>query len=502
MGNSKAPFLDLVLEVDHKQGSALGDDIVFVPVVPEGILEVGRGQAIDRVDGDFQCLGQSVCRTLIRQILGQCAVQHLPGLLKVLVFDLHTGVLDLLEPLGVLGAEQLLRDDAGGVHGGNVQQGDVAVHTRLGIDVAALANLLTAIEGLPALEFVSGEDGASLFVKGGELVELRFSHGKGQVPVRVIDLRRVAHIPVIELVLGALVSAKYNSGGEGVGGVIHRHPGHVRQDFPGHKVGFPGIKDGLGSNDIVVAVFRDLLPHLLRNRLVPGKTQLLVMKTQLDLPFLQALLDRAEVIHVRIRDVVGLPKEAVGASGLLLAVDDLLGQVVELLVGVTHQPGVQNMIVVPAAVEPHQTELHQLLDLRGLGVDHPDHGLTGAFDLPVHQEQIGEYLYIIKDQLGLVVFHPLPVLGGFEGHLIHQLDAVFRLVGAVGGEGQDRVAHIGDVVGHTALIGVRQNLVDKVDRGLSSRMDFLIEVSLDLNSKPFFALNDFGIYHIVFSFQR
>ena len=141
----------------------------------------------------------------------------------------------------------------------------------LGIDVAALANLLTAIEGLPALEFVSGEDGASLFVKGGELVELRFSHGKGQVPVRVIDLRRVAHIPVIELVLGALVSAKYNSGGEGVGGVIHRHPGHVRQDLPGHKVGFPGIKDGLGSNDIVVAVFRDLLPHLLRTGWSQGR---------------------------------------------------------------------------------------------------------------------------------------------------------------------------------------------------------------------------------------
>ena len=43
VGNSKAPFLDLVLEVDHKQGSALGDDIVFVPVVPEGVLKVGRG---------------------------------------------------------------------------------------------------------------------------------------------------------------------------------------------------------------------------------------------------------------------------------------------------------------------------------------------------------------------------------------------------------------------------------------------------------------------------
>ena len=41
VGNSKAPFLDLMLEVDHEQGSALGNDIVFVPVVPEGILETG-----------------------------------------------------------------------------------------------------------------------------------------------------------------------------------------------------------------------------------------------------------------------------------------------------------------------------------------------------------------------------------------------------------------------------------------------------------------------------
>ena len=41
VGNSKAPLLDLVLEVDHKQGSALGDDIVFVPIVPEWVLEAG-----------------------------------------------------------------------------------------------------------------------------------------------------------------------------------------------------------------------------------------------------------------------------------------------------------------------------------------------------------------------------------------------------------------------------------------------------------------------------
>ncbi len=56
MGNSKAPFLDLMLEVDHKQGSALGDDVVFVPIVTERVLKAGRSQAVDRVDSDFQGL--------------------------------------------------------------------------------------------------------------------------------------------------------------------------------------------------------------------------------------------------------------------------------------------------------------------------------------------------------------------------------------------------------------------------------------------------------------
>ena len=53
MSNNKAPFLNLVLEVDHKQGSALGDDIIFVTVVMERILEAGRSQTVNGVDGNF-----------------------------------------------------------------------------------------------------------------------------------------------------------------------------------------------------------------------------------------------------------------------------------------------------------------------------------------------------------------------------------------------------------------------------------------------------------------
>ena len=206
----------------------------------------------------------------------------------------------------------------------------------------------------------------------------------------------VAHVPVVELVLRVLVAAKYNFGGQGVGGVVHRHARHIRQDLPSHKVGFSGVEYRLCGDHIVVAVFRDLLPHTLRHRLVPGKTQLLMVKSQFNLPLLQALLDGAEVIHVRIRDVIRLPKETVVAPGLLLTADDLLGEIVELFIGVAHQSGVQDMIVVPPAVEPYQTELHQLLNFRGLGIDHPHHSLTRAFDFPVHQEQVWEDLHVVK----------------------------------------------------------------------------------------------------------
>ena len=227
-----------------------------------------------------------------------------------------------------------------------------------------------------------------------------------------------------------------------------------------------------------------------------------MVKPKLDFPLLQALLFGAEVVHVRIRDVIRLPKEAVVAFGLLLTADDLLGQIVQLLLRVAHQTGVEDMVVVPAAVEPDEAEFHQLLDLLGLRVNHPHDGLVGALDLPVHQEEVREYLHVVEHQFRIVVFHCRPVFGGFERHLVYQLDAVFRLIGTVGRKGQDGVTHVGHIVGHAAFIRIRQNFMDKVDAGLSSRMDLLVEIAFDLESKPFLALNHFGVYHAVFSFQR
>ena len=159
------------------------------------------------------------------------------------------------------------------------------------------------------------------------------------------------------------------------------------------------------------------------------------------------------------------------------------------------------MIVVPPAVEANKSELHQPLNLLRRGVNHPNHGLASG-KLPVHQEQVREDFHVIEDKVSLVVIGGGGIVGRLERHLVHELDAVVGLVGAVGREGQDGVAHVGHVINHAALIRIRQNLVDKVDAGLSSRMNLLVEISFDLHPKPFLALNHFGVYHAAFSFQR
>ena len=226
-----------------------------------------------------------------------------------------------------------------------------------------------------------------------------------------------------------------------------------------------------------------------------------MMNAQFDLPLLQRLLFGAEIVDIRVGDIVGLAKEAVITLGLFVCADDALGEIIQLLVGVAHQPGIENVVVVSAAVEAHQPELHQLLNFLGCRVNHPHNRLVAPLNLPVHQEEIGEYLHIVKYQFCIVILDRRGWFGGLERHFVYQLDAVVRVIGAVGRKRQDSVAHIGDIIGQAAFISVRQNFVDEIDAGLSSRMDLFIEVALDLNSKPFLALHRFGIYHLAFSFQ-
>ena len=50
MRNSKAPFLNFLFKVDHKQSSSFSYDIVNIPLVLKRIIEGGRSESIDTVD--------------------------------------------------------------------------------------------------------------------------------------------------------------------------------------------------------------------------------------------------------------------------------------------------------------------------------------------------------------------------------------------------------------------------------------------------------------------
>ena len=159
------------------------------------------------------------------------------------------------------------------------------------------------------------------------------------------------------------------------------------------------------------------------------------------------------------------------------------------------------MVIIPPAVEADESELHQALDVFRGRVDHPNHRLCASCKLPVNEEKVRKHLDIIKDEVSGFVLGRRGRIGRFERHLINELDAILCLIGAVCGKGQDGIAHIGDIINHAAFIRIRQDLVDKVDTGLCRRMDLLVEISLDLDSKPFLALNHLVVYHAAFSFQ-
>jgi hypothetical protein len=94
-----------------------------------------------------------------------------------------------------------------------------------------------------------------------------------------------------------------------------------------------------------------------------------VKDAEIDLELLQRLLHRGEVVDIGIGQVVSLRE-----GGRAVAVDDhLLREPEQLFVAGPHGGRVENMVVVPAVVEPHQLELEQLRHLVRLRVEHLDH---------------------------------------------------------------------------------------------------------------------------------
>ena len=196
---------------------------------------------------------------------------------------------------------------------------------------------------------------------------------------------RLCEISVIELILWFPLVSKYNLLGKCIGCIVHRHTSQIRQNLSCCPVSLQIMECRFGCDYIVITVFSNFGPQFLRNWLIPRKSQLLMVDTHLDFQFLQALFisSRCKVIHICIRNIVGFSKETIGA-----AADDFLREVIKLLVCITHESCIQNMIIISPAVKPNQPESHQFLNLRWSRVNHTHHRLSFTLDFPVHKKQI------------------------------------------------------------------------------------------------------------------
>ena len=298
------------------------------------------------------------------------------------MLDQDTSLLELAVPLGVW-PEQLEILNRCWVHRRNIQQGHVLIASRLGADVSALADLLAAVCRLAVLVLVAGE-----------------------------HLRQVC---VLQVLLSVPLTLEYDLSGQLVGAGVDRETCDRSEDLTCLPVRLQMVPYLLCGDDVVVAICGDLFPHLLRHRFVPGKTELLVVDTQFDLPLLEGLLLGGEVVDIGVGQVVGLSE-----SLLDKIVDDLTREVIELNVRVAQDTTVEDMVVVPTVVESYELPLHKIRDLVRSRVDHPL-DLVGSPNFPVHKEQVREYLDVVNDGRTVIrlLIGLLMVAPRGERHLLH-----------------------------------------------------------------------------------
>ena len=195
------------------------------------------------------------------------------------------------------------------MHRCNVSIPHISIHTRLRIYSSAFANFLIQIYRLTVIECVPRKErqNAITFRVLGLRIEILIQRNTGSIEyseliistklssVLLILFRtdRFRQISIIEDALRLTVVTKYNLGRQGICRVINRYISNPVQQFDqvnlnltSYKVRFTSIKDRFRCNNIVIAIFSDLGPKFLINRLVPRQTEFLVVNAKLNLPLL------------------------------------------------------------------------------------------------------------------------------------------------------------------------------------------------------------------------
>ena len=238
---------------------------------------------------------------------------------------------------------------------------------------------------------------------------LRTSHLE-EFSFRSINFTRLRHVTPVKELLWVTVALEYDSSSQGVGGRVNAHTGKVSQDLSSSPVSREVMKGCFGCNDIVITILSDLLPFILWDRLIPRQSKLLVMRSchdKLDLFIVEAFLAkrllslithlylellkgllitrRSKVVNISVAQVVSFTEEQVLVLSLL-AIGDLVAQVVDFLIAPAKHSGIENMVIISTIVEANKTCLAELRNIIRRGIDHSHNVLTDASILPVHEK--------------------------------------------------------------------------------------------------------------------
>ena len=285
------------------------------------------------------------------------------------MLDIDTNRHQIVEVLGVL-TKVVQCHSRMRVQRRHIQQRHIVIHVGFGIDVTAQTQIRTTEHIMHPAIFAS-----DTLVTRESVDDVRIGQN-----IR-LDLHNIIGLAGSQIRIHQprmLFLAKYNTGRQTVGSVVDSHAGNICQNLTRNKVCLPRVKYGFCRNDIVVAVFCNLLPLLFRHRLIPRKPELLMVDAQLDLKLLQALLFCAEVVNIRVGEVIRLTEKA------RMFIDDLLRQIIDCLNRPPNHAGIQDVVIVLAVVETDQTILRKHCNIICTGVDHAmNHRLVAALKLPV-----------------------------------------------------------------------------------------------------------------------
>ena len=176
------------------------------------------------------------------------------------MFYIDTYIHKVIEVFGVL-TKVVHGDRRVWVQRCHIQQRDIPVHTRFGIDIAAQTKVCSTEHVVhPAIIAFD-----PLVTREG--IDDVFGHQNIRLDLGQRILFAGSKVSVDKLWM--FLFAKDNARGQCVGRVVDRQSGNICQDLPGYKVCMTCVEHGFCCQNVIVAVFRDLVPKAFRHGLVP-----------------------------------------------------------------------------------------------------------------------------------------------------------------------------------------------------------------------------------------